>query len=358
MSNVITLNVPSRRRGLGQRISGMIESFAHARRTGDDVFWLKENAELLNILECTGTAIDDDALAPHVGFLQQVASRIEFFPQYYRFLLSICLDLEDLGVNSDGQGERLVAWAANCGLPDAELSDLQRAEARRLMVRRGVDPMAGDVGLDDRLRAFIGRTQTFAMPNKKAAYELTHIVFYLSEYGRRDPQLDASAITSLEFAGLLAFLDQNADLLAEVCVALRYAGRTPSPIWENWLEREIALFTVTEDDHVSIADDYHEFFVGNWALAVAGRPAFGKAMGPGRIRFDRSEHSASPLRDISECMFRLASARRADWQSMRPHVADVLTREGHDILSEAEASSDKFDSFFAGFARTGMRGAQ
>jgi hypothetical protein len=43
---------------------------------------------------------------------------------------------------------------------------------------------------------------------------------------------------------------------------------------------------------------------------------------------------------------------------MRPHVADVLTREGHDILSEAEASSDKFDSFFAGFARTGMRGAQ
>lgn len=356
MSNIVTLNVPSRRRGLGQRMSGMIESFAHARRTGDDVFWLKENAELLNILECTGTPLDDGALDPHWGYLQQVARRLEFFPQYYRFLLSICLDLEDLGMASAGMGEELVVWADRAGLPLAELSDLQRAEARRLMLRRGVDPMAHDAGLDDRLRAFIGRTQTFAMPNKKAAYELTHIVFYLSEYGRHDPGLGAAAITSLEYAGLLAFLDQNADLLAEICVALRYAGRTPSAIWENWLERETALFSISEDESASVNDDYHEFFVSNWALAVAGRPAFGKAMGPGRVRFARARGVASPLRDMSECMFRLDLARQADWQVMRPHVQGALSAEGHEILSEAEASSDKFDSFFAGFARTGLRG--
>jgi hypothetical protein len=90
-----------------------------------------------------------------------------------------------------------------------------------------------DAGLNDRLLHFINCAETFALPNKKAAYELTHIVFYLSEYGRRDPHLDNRAIQSLNFVGILAYLDQNADLLAEVCIALRYAGQAPSKIWED-----------------------------------------------------------------------------------------------------------------------------
>lgn len=38
---------------------------------------------------------------------------------------------------------------------------------------------------------------------------------------------------SLNFVGILAYLDQNADLLAEVCIALGYAGQVPSKIGEN-----------------------------------------------------------------------------------------------------------------------------
>ena len=59
MSNVIHLNVPSHRLGKPARRAALLASFAQHRRFGDDVFWLKENAELLNIMECTGLALDD-----------------------------------------------------------------------------------------------------------------------------------------------------------------------------------------------------------------------------------------------------------------------------------------------------------
>jgi len=168
MSNVIELNVPSRLQSLGAKRSALIASFASHRRFGDDVFWLKENAELLNILECSDACLETSALAPHEGFYAQAEKRLGFFPQYYRFLLSICLDLEDLGMTGD-KGETLCHWVAREGLADAELSDLQRAEARRLMQRRGIDPLPDDTGLNSRLHGFIDRSETFAMPNKKAA---------------------------------------------------------------------------------------------------------------------------------------------------------------------------------------------
>jgi uncharacterized protein DUF6902 len=355
MSNVIHLNVPSQHQSKRARMAALLASFAQYRRFGDDVFWLKENAELLNILECTGVALDQDALAPHGGFYAQVEKRLGFFPQYYRFLLSICLDLEDLGMPGN-KGEALVAWVAGEGLAEAELSDLQRAEARRLMARRGIDPLPDDTGLEHRLRGFIGRSETFAMPNKKAAYELTHIVFYLSEYGRRDPALSAAAITSLEFAGILAYLDQNADLLAEICVALRYAGQRPAGIWETWLERETHRFSVATGAHVSTQDDYHDYFVCNWLMACSGRDAFPKPAERERMSFTRAEPFTGPLREMSECMFRMEDARSADWQHMRPQIEDALSEIGFDILNEARESTEKFEDFFAGFARTGLRG--
>ena len=62
------LKAPSQRQSQATRHAALIASFAQYRRFGDDVFWLKENAELLNILECTGAAPDEAALAPHRGF--------------------------------------------------------------------------------------------------------------------------------------------------------------------------------------------------------------------------------------------------------------------------------------------------
>lgn len=355
MSNIVHLNVPSRTQRQSHGITALLTSFARERRFGDDVFWLKENAELLNILECTGAQIAPEALSAHEGFYARVEKRLGFFPQYYRFLLSISLDLEDLGMAGD-KAAMLVDWADRQGLVRAEMSDLQRAEARRLMLRRGVDPMARDAGLDDRLRDFVSRPASFAIPNKKAAYELTHTVFYLSEYGRKDPGLGAEALQSLDFAGTLAFLDLNADLLAEVCVALRYAGQTPPVIWEEWLTRHAHLFSIESGDALSVLDDYHEFFVCNWMMAAAGGEAFAKDVTPGRMRFERPCLGRAPLREVSEGLFAMET-RHADWPRMRQQLLDDLSEEGQALVARAETASLDFEAFFAEFARTGLAGS-
>ncbi|SHJ90246.1 hypothetical protein SAMN05444000_11530 [Shimia gijangensis] len=351
MTNIVQLNVPSRRQPASERHGALMHSFASFRRFGDDVFWLKENAELLNILECTGAQVDDDALTAFAGFYDKVENRLQFFPQYYRFLLSICLDLEDLGIPGD-KGAALVKWVADQGFAQAELSDLQRLEARRLMARRGVDPLAGDTGLEDRMRSFIARSATFSMPNKKAAYELTHAVFYLSEYGRKDPMLDAETRTSLEFTGLLAFIEQNADLLAEICIALRFGGFDVPEVWETWLLRHTHRFDVQTDQKTTPNDDYHEFLVCNWMLSVTGHQPFAKTLKSERMAFFRPDGVSGPLRELSECMFKLTD-RSDDWETMRPVVLDHLSEDAQAVMSWAETSSDKFSAFFQGFARTG-----
>jgi len=353
MSKVIQLNALSHHQSESDRHAALLRSFAQHRRFGDDVFWLKENAELLNILECTGVILAEDALEVHAGFYENVGKRLGFFPQYYRFLLSICLDLEDLGMPG-AKSEALVAWVKEQNLAGAEMSDLQRGEARRLMLRRSCDPLPGDAGLDDRLRAFVNRSATFVMPNKKAAYELTHTIFYLSEYGRKNPQLGAAAKQSLDFAGTLAFLDQNADLLAEVCVAMRYIGVAPPQTWEIWLTRFTHQFAVETGPAVLPNDDYHEFFVCNWLMATSGQNAFAKRFEQTRLGFFRPSTSAGPLREMSECMFRLDEKRCDDWAKMRPIVEQGLPEEAFTILDQAVSASDDFGLFFSGFSRVGM----
>ncbi len=351
MTNVLAFTHPAPVPPEAARQAALMQSFAAHRRYGEDVFWLKENAELLNILECTGSVASSEQLGAYRGFYDSVEKRLRFFPQYYRFLLSICLDLEDLGMPGD-KGAALVAWVAEQGFAHAELSDLQRLEARRLMLRRGVDPLPGDTGLEDRVRGFAGRSSTFAMPNKKAAYELTHAVFYLSEYGRKNPELDEGTRLSLEFAGLLAFLEQNADLLAEICIALRFGGFDVPEVWEAWLVRHTHLFTVLSPDEASVQDDYHEYLVCNWLMRCKGERAFSKARASEGMVFQRISGLSGPLRELSECMYRIDD-RSGDWAVMRPVVLERLSEDAQTVLSWAEGSSDKFDMFFEGFARAG-----
>lgn len=353
MSSVVQFTAPSQKQTQGARHRALLHSFAAHRRSGDDVFWLKENAELLSILECTGATVGASALNAYEHFYENVEKRMGFFPQYYRFLLSICLDLEDLGMKGT-KAETLVNWVADQGLAMGELSDLQRFEAFRLMARRGRNPLPYDTGLEDRIRLFCGRSVTFAMPNKKAAYELTHSIFYLSEYGRKDPKLGREVIQSLENAGILAFLDQNADLLAEVCIAMRYVGFRPAQIWEKWLLGETHRFKVETEHAENMMDDYHEYFVCNWAMSIAGHDVFAKRFEPQRMSFHAPQGRISPLRAMSECMYQLDADRTGDWGRMRQHVIDVLPPEAAEVLSSAEQASTDFGEFFSGFARVGL----
>ncbi|MGR3322509.1 MAG: DUF6902 family protein [Pseudooceanicola sp.] len=351
MTNVVQLSFPSRAERAADRLAALAESFATARRDPGDVFWLKENAELLNILQSTGTPCDATVLSVYEELYAMAGARLSYFPQYYRFLLSICLDLEDLGLDH-GAGERLVAWADGQGLARAELSDLQRAEARRLMLRRGRDPLPDDPGLTGRLTDFISRPATFALPNKKAAYELTHIVFYLSDYGRRPPSLGAEAERSLTFAGHVAWLEQNADLLAEICVAMRFAGFTPPPLWEGWIARQLSGFAVVSGAAATPGrDDYHSYFMCHWARATAGGPLFDKGLPEGAISLHAPAGAAAPLRPMAQALLEMGPERRGDWPRMRDALTRHLSPEARVILELAETEGPDFERFFAGFAR-------
>ncbi|MDD9727354.1 hypothetical protein PVV74_17985 [Roseovarius sp. SK2] len=349
MGSVVTLDLPFRQTTRDARQTALLQRFACERRPDTDVFWLKENAEVLNILTSTGAKLPLSALAPFDPHYITLDRKLAFFPQYYRFLLSLCLDLEDLGMPGD-MGARSVEWVAFEGLVHAELSDLQRAEARRLCLRRGIDPTFCDSGLDDRLRGFGSRSATFTLPNKKAAYELTHIVFYLSEYGHRDPDLPAVFIDSLRFAGTVAFLEMNIDLLAEICIALRFSGQTPPDTWESWLAAQARHFVIEADATGWVSDDYHPYLMVQWFLSTAGLGGFGTMLPEGGLRITAPRPHVAPLRELSECMYRLEGDRIADWSRMRTRIDPLLTAEAREVVEAAEKAVD-FDAFFHGFSR-------
>lgn len=348
MSNIISIGLP-KRPNLSQRQGALIKSFACHRRAPEDVYWLKENAELLNILAAGQARLAAQDLAVYQGFYDTLEERLRFFPQYYRFLLSICLDLEDLGMEGD-TSQRLCDAVAAQRFAASELSDLQRAEVQHLLSRRGFGPLSPD--LRARLFTFISDPNTFSLPNKKAAYELTHIVFYLSSYGRQTLCLSEAAITSLEFAGLLAYLDQDVDLLAEVCLAMRFAGLTPSDIWEDWLAHELGGFVLKSAPDGPIQDAYHEYLVTSWWAGETGMTGFtGTPAAAGGVNISRLSAGRGPLRAISERLYQLGSERRADWREMRGLLNESIAPEHRHILAEAVQSSARFSAFFEQFSR-------
>ena len=228
---------------------------------------------------------------------------------------------------------------------------MQRAEARRLLARRGVRLGASMSGLDDRVRELISRSSTFALPNKKAAYELTHIVFYLSEYGARDPDLPFAAVLSLEYAGLVAFLEQNIDLLSEVCVALRHAGFAPNEIWEDAIREYVSTAQLDTSEDASLNDNYHTYLVAAWAVAVMGAQESGPAIPPSRCAFLAGHTAPGALRSLSTTLMTLGGARLSDWSKMRDVVLDALPPQDANLVQLAEHSSPAFRGFFEIFAR-------
>lgn len=311
---------------------------------------------MLGILARAGLDFCDAALEPFAAFYRQADRRLDFFPQYYRFILSICMDLEELGLPGS-MAERLACRVAEMRLAEAELSDLQRLEARRLMQRRGVEPLAPEIGLECRVRRFIDNSRSFAVPNPRLAYELSHVVFYLSEDGRVDPRLSEQAALSLEFAGLIAFLDHNPDLLAEICIAMRQAGLRPSPIWERQVLATLRRFHIRSDSTEAAPDDYHTYLVCNGLKIELGLPIFVERIPPGPIRFHQSRTGEGPLRDMSLCLFNLQDDRSGEWHRMRSRVEESLTDHGRETLGLALQSTERFDAFFAGFARAARSAA-
>lgn len=348
MSNVVDIASATRPAVAQDQLTALARAVVCGRRDLDDVFWLKENAEFLSALVATGTSLPPAARDLYRPVYDALAKRLQFFPQYYRFFLSIALDLEHLGMPGD-MASRLCATVAHKDLVTAELSDLQRAEAAALLAQRG-HSLPEAAALQLRLLAFAGRADIFALPNRKAAYELTHILFYLSDHGRRPVSVDPEVIRALHYAGLIGWLEQNCDLLAEICIALRYAGAEVPVAWQTWLASLGARARVISG--AQSGDDYHAWLMTLWAQAVlTGQPLAPRGLAAqGAVCFAMPQ-TPGVLRRLSAELMRLGTLRRADWMQMRPLLCRVLSPQEQAILTVAEAAPVGFDGFFARFAR-------
>jgi hypothetical protein len=330
-------------------LGNLTQCFAEHRKDQTDVYWLKENAELLNIFECSDLPINLSDFECYKAFYQTLPDRIAFFPQYYRFLASIALDLEALGM--EGQvAEQLCQFISEQGLAEAELSDLQRAEAMRLLARRDITTHGTNI-LIGRLHAFMDQSCRFALPNRKLAYELTHIVFYLSEYGRRDPKISTKAVQSLMFTGILAHLEENADLLSEVCISLRYAGQKPPKPWEDLLARRALDFDIKASHARESEDQYHEYFVTNWAIAQSGGHAFTANYNSGGQVFYNKATPAGVMRALSQAIFERPAFRCASWEASEHELKAALPDYMCAHLENVIDATSEFDAFFEHFAR-------
>ncbi|TNJ44044.1 hypothetical protein [Phaeobacter sp. B1627] len=353
MGQVVSFSA-ARARSSQALVPQLIDSFASFRKDRLDVLWLKENAELLNVLETSGCKTPMLALEPLLPFYEGSLRHLNFFRQYYRFILSICLDLEDLGLPG-ARAEVMADWIARQDIAAGELSDLQRAEARRLLARRGVE-LTGVDGLDDRLRAFMRQSRSFAVPNRKAAYELTHIVFYLTEYGRAPLALDREEHQSLLFAGLVAYLDQDADLLAEICIALVFCNETPPQDWQDWLGQRTARFTLRPAQGRVGQDDYHPYLMCNWFQRLVGREAFSQADCTGSVMIEGPRGSGA-LRGMSMALYTLLDEAPGGWLRVRDPLLETLSVEDRNVVHRAEHSTPLFEPFFETFARFGQVGS-
>jgi hypothetical protein len=326
----------------------LLEAFAlHRRRTGDP-FWLKENAEVLGILAATGQRVPEAALAVYRPFLDGAADMLAFHPQYYRLVLNVVVNLETLGMPGGLAGrmaDRIIAedW------PASEVNDLQRAEVRHLLSRAG--HMVEMPGLTERLIAFASRPRTFALPNPRAAYDLVHAVFYLGDYGRRPLHLPSPVLESLHMLGCLAHLEQNADLLAEVCIALRHAGQQLPALWAEFLATDARKFRIDSVPCPDSSDAYHNYLVSQWLIGTMGDTAFTEIMGSGPMSFRLPALPVSPLREWSQALLALGPSRSGDWGVMRSACASKVSARAMAIADAGAAGSPGFDAFFRSFAR-------
>lgn len=152
------------------------------------------------------------------------------------------------------------------------------------------------------------------------------------------------------FTGILAHLEQNMDLLAEVCVALRFAKQTPPKAWEESILNLAGTFKIVPND-TGHGDQYHEYLVINWACSQMGSAAFSGGYTAAGTGFYNTIEPVNALRDVSHALFAWTGARIASWDLMAPQLFNALPATSSDHLRDVVTATSEFGSFFEHFVR-------
>lgn len=295
-----------------------VEAFAVTRNPSLSFPFLKENGELLSIAVSAGFLIEPRALNLYKGFYDKAYMLTAYYPQYYRFTLAMALDLEACGMEGS-QGQKIADYVLENNLVTFDTSDVRRLETLSLLVKtheRCETQNELYEGILKRVDNFFKTPEWFMKFNKPLFYDLTHIIYFITDYGKTALPTRSDPLPCLHNVGLLALLDNDADLLSEVCLCLRYLGQAVPPYWDDYLTGALQEIGVTFDGNIASAlnptvDEYHLYLVSNAYMAVRENIAFKDRFKSRAPSFKLKDSPPSILEKLSDYAYSAHNASRS-----------------------------------------------
>jgi len=283
-----------------------VKPFALSRHKGLSFPYLKENGELLSIAANSGLIFEPRALELYKVFYDTSFEILSLYPQFFRFIFAMTLDLEALGMVGDKSAE-ISDYIISNDLISFETSDVRRLEILHLLDRGGDMPtiVNGDSpeALKQRIHSFISHSDLFTKFNRPL----------FTDYGKKKYQTTSEIIQSLLNVGLLALLDSDADLLSEICLCLKFLDQELPNLWIDYCESTLEHMTIeyagSNTTGEQTPDDYHMYFVANWLMKIDGRPAFSKQLLTGTPYFRKPKQTQSVLSCLSQTIHSVVMSR-------------------------------------------------
>ena len=312
-----------------------IQAFAQKRNKDLNFSFLKENGELLMIAQSSGLQVEPRSLELYREFYDNILTLCDLYPAFFRFFLAIILDLEALGLEGN-MGEALSDYVIKHNLYEHDTSDTRRWEIINLLARTNRIPnykFDTREALENRARGFFQNPDRFIKFNRPLCYDLTHIIFFWTDYGRNKVEATPELVKSLMNIGLLAFLDDDFDLLSEVCLCYIFLGKPIPAIWQNACEEGLETIQIkylTEKDIYAgtASDDYHIYFVINWLLQMSGKTGFNCSIESAVPIFKKKDAPASTLAAISNQQHTSMLAHR------KPNILQPISNKPFLTLSQ------------------------
>lgn len=304
-----------------------VEAFAVKRNPSLSFPFLKENGELISVAVNAGFLIEPRALDLYMDFYRNAEALTRAYPQYYRFTLGMILDLERGGIGGE-EGKLIAEYVTEEDLVMFDTSDVRRLESLTMLKQVGALSSKHQRLYSDIIRRvddFIQNPGWYTKFNKPLFYDLTHIVFFLTDFGKKPLPLKCDITPCLMHMGLLALLDNDADLLSEVGMCLSYINQDIPAYWDEYLTRYTDTIQISFNGTVASAlnpsvDEYHLYLVSNAYLAGQNKTSFKEKFRSKTPSFSIEDASQSLLSQLSEY-----AHRHKFQQSRKPHTIEIFT---------------------------------
>lgn len=302
--------------------------------------------------------VDPRGIELFEAFYAQSYEITRTFPQYFRFFLGLAQDLEYFGLKGS-KSTLIVQYIEQNELLKFDTSYLRQLETLHLISRsRELSKEEKDLlcHIHKCCSGFLNSPGRFTKFNRPLFYELTHIVFLLTDYGRAKLQHTDLILSSLWNAGSLAYLDCDIDLLSEIALCFNFIGENPPLYWSNLLTSQRENVRVVYDVEYqsaghSLIDEYHLFLVLHWWYAENDQTCFDIPIRSQRPVFQCIDRDNTLLSEMSSTSLKCLSNQQGPISISR-FISDTPSASLKHILSDGERGCRLIEEFSNGMIKT------